>query len=131
MSLNTTIPTTMIVPRVSDTDEDLIEAQEESSDLFRKCARESARQNKVTRFLKQDFWRVDKTWPSLYWKVGGWQSRVEMYFPKLNLAVDRFLRPTSMDRQEAAFKATALKSEGVNYVALFPETKLKELSKYA
>lgn len=114
-------------PRATDTDEDWTEAQEEASDRARKGLREFGRTNKVAEFLGQRFWKTDKTWPSLWWKVGGWQSRVEMYFPDLNLAVDRFLRPTSMDRQEAAFKATALKALGVRYIPLFPENKLKDL----
>ncbi len=118
-----------VSPKATDTDEDWLEATEEASDMSRKSMREAGRMNKVASFLNQKFWKVDKTWPSLWWKVGGWQTRVEMYFPALNLAVDRYLRPTSMDRQEAAFKANTLKALGVKYVALFPETKLKELSK--
>lgn len=120
-----------VTPSASDTDEDWAEAQEEASDMARKASRENSRTNKVAQFLGQKFWKTDKTWPFLYWKVGGWQARVEMYFPALNLAVDRYLRPTSMDRQEAAFKAAALKANGVNYTALFPETRLSELSRHA
>ena len=126
-----TVPASAFVtPRAADTDEDWAEAQEEGADMARKAGRERARMNKVAEFLGQKFWKADKTWPQLWWKTGGWQSRVEMYFPALNLAVDRFLRPTSLDRQEAAFKANALKELGVNYVALFPENKLKELSRF-
>lgn len=110
--------------------EDWQDAQEEAADLGRKAGREASRSNKVASFLGQKFWRTGKTWPFLYWRVGGWQSRVELYFPTINLAVDRYRRPTSMDRQEAAFKAQALKANGIKYVALFPENKLKELSRY-
>lgn len=110
--------------------EDWQEMQDEASDMARKRAREAARGNKVSEFLGEKFWRGDKTWPFLYWKVGGWQASVEMYFPKLNLAVDRYPRPTSLDRQEAAFKAAKFRENGIKYKALFPENSIRELEAF-
>lgn len=110
--------------------EDALEMQEEASDFARKQNREAGRMNRISSFLGESFYRTDKTWHFLYWKMAGVQLSVEMYFPKKNLAVDRFPRPTSLDRQAAAFKATVLRANKVNYVALFPENRLAELERY-
>lgn len=110
--------------------EDELEAQEELADNARAQARSQQAGNRVSAFLGETFYRVDKTWPCLYWKLAGVQLSVGMYFPRLNLAVDRFPKPDSMQRQEAAFKAMELRRAGVQYKALFPENKLAELAGY-
>lgn len=120
-------PSAIIGKTVWESDEDDLDAAMEAQDLQRKSLRESARENKVSRFLGEKFFRVRRTWPCLYWKLAGMQLSVELYFPRLNLAVDRFTRPTSEDRQAAAFKAAQLKAHGVKYKALFPENRLADL----
>lgn len=117
-------------PLTAEEQEDALEAAEEAEVRAKASARGAQRSNKVAEFLGETFFRINKTWPCLYWRQAGVQTSVEMYFPRLNLAVDRFLRPTSLERQEAAFKEAKLSENGVRYVALFPEVRLAELSKY-
>lgn len=83
----------------------------------------------VAEFLGERFWLADKTWPCLWWQKAGIQLSVSMYFPRLNLAVDKFPRPTDMQRLEAEFKASRLGVQGVKYKALFPESRLADLAK--
>jgi hypothetical protein len=119
-----------VAPKAAEHDEDWADMAEEAMDAGRKRDREAARMNRISTYLGERFYRTCKTWPFLYWKVAGVQLSVDMYFPTKNLAVDRFPRPTSLDRQAAAFKAMVLRAKGVNYVALFPENRLADLERF-
>lgn len=113
--------------RAEDATEEDLEAAEEAADVERIRQKAAHGANKISAFLGEKFFRVNRTWPFLYWKLAGRQMSVEIYFPNLNLAVDRFMDGSSERRQEAAFKTSAFKEHGVKYKALFRENSINEL----
>jgi hypothetical protein len=108
--------------------EGLAEAQEEAQDQARVQEKRRGQKDTVAEFLGETFWHADRTWPCLFWPLAGYQLSVKMYFPHLNLAIDKYPAPTDIHRKEAAFKAVALKKAGIRYVALFPETPLRKVA---
>lgn len=109
-------------------EESLLEAQELAHDEARIQERRRGQRDKVAEYLGQTFWHTDRTWPCLYWPLVAQQTRVKMFFPPLQLAVDKFPAPTPVQRKEAMFKGEALRRIGIRYVALFPETPLRKVA---
>lgn len=110
--------------------EDVSEIQEEMKDIERARLRTNARANKVSMFLKDNFFRTDKTFVYLYWPARKMQMSVRFFFPKKNLAVDQFRYRDKDVIAEVEFKKTAFKVAGVKYFPMFPEHKLLDLADY-
>ena len=106
------------------------EISEMQNDMQRKYQRDSARANKVSTFLNDNFYRTDKTFPFLFWPLANRQVSVSMFFPKKNLAIDKYPRPTEYDRKEVEFKRSEFKKHDIKYLPMFPETKLMELADF-
>lgn len=110
--------------------EDVQEIQEELKDMERIRLRTNSRANKVSMFLKDNFFRTDKTFVFLYWNARKMQMSVKMFFPKKNLAIDQFRSKDKDILAEVEFKKAAFKAAGVKYFPMFPENKLIDLADY-
>lgn len=110
--------------------EDIAELNEQMIAMEKLRQKESGRANKVSTFLKDNYFRTDKTWPFLFWPTFKMQLSVRMFFPKKNLAIDQFRSPTKIDLAAVEFKKKILKEKGIKYFPMFAENKLMELADY-
>lgn len=110
--------------------EDVEEIAEQLKDMERKRQRESARATKVSVFLKDSFFRTDKTWPFLFWDKFKIQLSVRYFFPRKNLAIDQFKSPTKMELAAIEYKREKLKANGIKYFPMFAQHRLIDLAEY-
>lgn len=110
--------------------EDLQEVQEEMASIEKARLRTNARATKVSTFLKDQYFRTDKTFVYLFWPALKRQLSVRYFFPKKNLAIDQFRERNKDILAEVEFKKAAFKAAGVKYFPMFPEHKLLDLAEY-
>ena len=112
------------------TPEDMQEINEEIESMQKAQQRTNARATKVSKFMKDNFFRTDKTFVYLYHPVWKRQLSVRYFFPKKNLAIDQFMQRDKEILAEVEFKKNAFKGTGVKYFPMFPENKLLDLAEY-
>ena len=110
--------------------EDLQELNEEYKSIEKVRQRTNARATKVSLFLKDNYFRTDKTFTFLYWPLMKRQMSVRYFFPKKNLAVDQFLRVDKDVLTEIAFKNAAFKDTKIKYFPMMPNSRLLDLAEY-
>ena len=110
--------------------EDVQELHEEMNSMERLRLKTNARATKVSLFLKDNYFRTDKTFVYLYWPLMKRQMSVRYFFPKKNLAIDQFRHRDKDIIAEVEFKKAAFKAAGVKYFPMFPEHKLLDLADY-
>ena len=110
--------------------EDVDEIQDQLKAIEKKRQIDQGRATKVSAFLKDNFFRTDKTWPFLYWKPFAMQLSVRYYFPRKNLAIDQFKAPTKTDLLAIEFKKKVLKEQGIKYFPMFAENRLMDLAEF-
>lgn len=110
--------------------EDIVELAEQFKSIEKKRQRDGARATKVSEFLGDNMYRIDKTWPFLYSPVFRMQLSVRFYFPRKNLAIDQFRSPTKQDFAAIEFKKKMFKEHKIKYFPMLPQTKLMELADY-
>ena len=113
-----------------ETSEDVAEIAEQIEAIEKVRTRESARATKVSKFLGDNYFRTDKTWPFLFWPAFKMQLSVRYFFPNKNLAIDQFRSPTKIDMAAVDFKRKVLAEKGIKYFPMFPQNKMMELADY-
>jgi len=102
------------------------EEQELASRRMELDRRNVAKMNKVAQMLSDTtHYITDWTHPCLNNK--GEQLNVTEYFPEIKVAVDKFYSVDQCDPTVIAFKANALKKNGIRYGHLTPERGLADL----
>lgn len=112
------------------TPEDLSEINEEFASIERQRQRQSLRANKVSLFLKDNFFRTDKTFIFLYWPAMKRQMSVRYFFPKKKLAVDQFIFVNKEILAEIEFKKRVFKDSGFKYFPMMPQSRMLDLADY-
>ena len=110
--------------------EDISEIQEEMKGLERARLRTNQRATKVSVFLKDNYFRTDKTFVFLFWPLMKKQLCVRYFFPNKGLAIDQFMSHNKGIDAEVAFKKEVFKGTNIKYFPMFPENKLLDLADY-
>ncbi len=84
--------------------------------------------SKVATLLGQEEYIYNWTHPCLFMDARGTQTEVSEFYPKLNVAIDKFYHVDDHERALTDFKREALKAVGIKYAYLTPEIDLADIA---